>query len=136
MYRSILIALLLALASSSQSHAEILYNSQNYPHDWSEGTGTLGASGQVTLASAVGNGKTRRWLFVQNQSASTITIQYESRLANGTTPSFVSVLLAPGASAGTQGSSDERGFSAFVPQGTVKVIGAANAQVAVMEVVE
>jgi hypothetical protein len=119
------------------------YNSATYPHDWTEGTGTLGSGGLITIPSQVPvqtpNGYTttqRRWLFIQNQSAATITVEYEARLANGTTQSFISILLAPGASAGSQGSSDERGFSAFVPQGIVKVVGAANAQVAILEVVE
>jgi hypothetical protein len=120
-----------------------VYNSATYPHDWTEGTGTLGASGLITVPSQVPTlndgvmSKTqRKWWLVQNQSAGTIEVQYEARLANGTTQSWITLLLVPGASAGTQGSSDERGFSAFVPQGIIKVSGAANAQVAVAEVVE
>jgi hypothetical protein len=112
------------------------YNSGHYPHDWTEGTGTLGSSGLITLPSPVAGNTQRRWLYIQNQSAATITVQYEARLANGTTQSFGKILLAPGTAAGTQGSGDERGFAAYVPQGIVTISGAANAQVAVMEVVE
>ena len=112
-----------------------VYNSGAYPHDWTEGTGTLGSAGEIDLPAPT-QGLQRRWLLIQNQSAAAITIKYEARLANGTTQSWVSILLAPGASAGSQGSSDERGFSAFVPQGIVKVTGAANAAVAIAEVVE
>ncbi len=111
------------------------YDSLTFPHDWTEGTGTLGAGGEIDLA-APSSGKKRLWLLIQNQSAGTVTVRYEARLANGTAQSFGTLLLAPGASAGTQGSSDERGFSAFVPQGIVRITGAANAQVTILEVVE
>ncbi len=112
-----------------------LYNSAAYPHDWTEGSGTLGASGEIDIP-APAAGLQRRWLLIQNQSAATIAVKYEGRLANGATQSFITILLAPGASTGAQGGSDERGFSALVPQGIVKIVGAANAQIAIAEVVE
>ena len=122
--------------TANQAVPSITYNSVRYPHDWTEGTGTLGASGEIDIPSPIAGNTQRRWIYVQNQSAATITLEYESRLANGTTAAFPKILLAPGAAAGSQGSSDERGFAAFVPQGIVKVLGAANAPVTILEVVE
>ncbi len=125
----------LAGAVDIQGGQEVVpYQSTAFPHDWTEGTGTLGAGGEIDVP-AVAAGKHRRWIAIQNQSAATVTVEYEARLANGTTQVFPKILLT-GVSANVQGSSDERGFSAFVPQGIVKVIGAANVQVAVLEVVE
>jgi hypothetical protein len=112
-----------------------VYNSSAYPHDWTEGTGTLGSGGEIDIPAPISPAQ-RRWLLIQNQSAAAITVKYEGRKADGVTQSFIAVVLAPGASAGTQGASDERGFSAFVPQGIVKITGAANAQISIAEIVE
>ena len=118
----------------------IVYNSMTLSHDWTEGTGALPASGEIDIP-APATGLRRHWLFIQNQGAATLPVRYEGRRADGVTQSFVTILLAPGASSGVQGSSDERGLSAFVPQGQVKVGNSSisalnNMQVAVMELVE
>ncbi len=119
------------------------YNSAAYPHDWTEGSGALpstGSAGEIDIP-APATGLKRLWFFVQNQGTVTLPVRYECRKADGQTQSFVTVLLGPGQSAASQGGSDERGFSAFVPQGQIKVgnstISALSGmQVAVMEVVE
>jgi hypothetical protein len=117
-----------------------LYNSATFPHDWTEGTGTLGSSGEIDIA-APATGAKRLWLLIQNQGTQPLPVRYEARLANGTTQSFVTLMLAPAPYTGQQGGSDERGFSAFVPQGQVKIgntgnAALANLPVAVLEIVE
>ena len=109
--------------------------SSSLPHDWTEGTGVLPASGQIIIASPSVNGQTRKWLFIQNQSAATISIIVAALKGNGAA-STTTLLLAPGAGAGTMGGSLEWGGASWAVNSAVTVTGAAGAQVAIMEVTQ
>lgn len=99
--------------------------------DYTNGAGTLGAGGTITIPDS----PTRSWIYIQNQSAITIPVTYKAVKASDKTATTVTLLLAPGAGAGSQGAADERSFTSFIPTGDI-VVGSggvtANAQVMVV----
>ena len=100
--------------------------------DYTNGTGTLGAGGQITIPDS----PNRSWLFIQNQSAVTIPVTYSAvKASDGTATTATLLLAASGAGSGTQGGAEERSFTSFIPTGAVVVgsgAGTANAQVMVV----
>lgn len=108
---------------------------QTYPHDWTEGTGVIPAAGSIVIPAPTGGVK-RKWFVFQNQSAVTLSLQYEARDAQGNTV-FATMLIGSGGGVGTQGGGDERGNGFWSTNGIIKVgVSNAGAQVLVLEVLE
>jgi hypothetical protein len=103
-----------------------------YPHDWTEGTNVLPASGSIVIPNPP-NGAKRKWLMIQNQSAGVIGVSYQSVTALGNV-AIPNLFLDPGSGVGAQGGGDERGAGAWSPNGTVTITGTPGAQLLVIEV--
>lgn len=101
-----------------------------FPHDWTEGTGVFPISNVIAIPRPT-NGSCRRWLSIQNQGPATITVSYQALNSYGAAVT-ASLLLAPGAGAGSQGGGDERAI--FVPSGSVTITGVSGNAVQVLEV--
>ena len=105
------------------------------PHDWTEGTGVIPAGGVITIPNPSLNGQTRKWLFIQNQSAVTIAVNVYAVTAQGNA-SIVPIILASGGSVGSQGAAQNFGPATWVANNALTITGAAGSQVAVLEVLE
>jgi len=117
------------VAGDTSNVAEV----SGYPHDWTEGTGVIPASGTISIPNPAVKGLSRQWLFIQNQSAVTITVTVTAVKADMTTTVNATILLAPGSLAGTQGGAYEQMHSVFSIGGAITVSGTAGSQVAVLE---
>lgn len=104
-----------------------------YPHDWTEGTGVIPASGTISIPNPSVKGLSRQWLFIQNQSAVTVTVTITAVKADMTSTVNATILLAPGAGAGAQGGAYENLHSLLSIGGAITVSAAAGTQVAVLE---
>lgn len=109
--------------------------SSSLPRDWTDGAGVIPASGSIVIPNPSTTGQTRKWLLVQNQSASTLTVLVQALTSGG---ALVNVpILLTGVGAATQGGGQE--FSAvgsWCPNSQITISGTAGIQCCVLEILE
>lgn len=104
-----------------------------YPHDITNGTGTIGASGTLTASNPNTLGMTRKWLFIQNQSAVQLNVIVATTLNDGTA-STTDIQLAPGpGGAGTPGGTYENYNDKVGIGGAISIVGASGSQLTALE---
>lgn len=112
---------------AAQTGSNFVFN--GYPHDWTEGTGVFPAGGSIVIANPTLTGKVRDWLFIQNQSAGVVSVKFAATLADGSTLSTVTLLLASSGVAGTAGAA----YESYYVTGAITVSGTAASQVLILE---
>jgi hypothetical protein len=107
--------------------------SSSLPHDWTEGTGIIPVGG-IVIPNPSLNGQARKWLFIQNQDAVTVTVALQTVTTQGQTTAII--VLSPNTlGVGTQGGALEFGGLSWKVNGAITVTPA-GAQVACLEVLE
>ena len=105
------------------------------PHDWTEGTNVLPASGTIIVPNPSITGQSRKWLLIQNQSAVTISVGVQATTALGNTVTS-NILIASGGAIGSQGGGQEFGLGSWKPNSAVTISGPVGSQLLVLEVLE